>query len=273
MAADEMNAQAMEPTEPIVPELDQPEHDDSVSLEQIIGTGNAGASIGEQETGDAGNAPQSTRDAAPQADAAQQKVYRTQAEFDKAFGQRAAGLRRQWERERSEDLALAGIVRQRYQGKTLAEIQESIVLEEARELALETGYSEDEAVQKVRARHAYEQRQSGEVDHEVLDRMSRQMADFEQKYGIDLVPVMESDESLLQLVGEDGDLRDVMLAVLAKGAATAQKPAQNHDPQRRNAPRVETSGASRTAAIARDLTDDEFEKIDAALKRGLQVRV
>jgi hypothetical protein len=270
MAADEMNMQATEPTEPVVPELDQPEHDDSVSLEQVLsGTESATASVGEKETGD----QEPAGDAAPQADAAQEKVYRTQADFDRAFGQRAAGLRRQWERERSEDLALAGIVRQRYQGKSLADIRESLIAEEARELALETGYSEDEAVQKVQARHAYEQKQSGEIDHVILDKMSKQMADFEQKYGIDLVPVMESDESLLNLVGDDGDLRDVMIAVLSKRAEGTPKPAQIHEPQRPNAPRVETSGASRTAAVARDLTDDEFEKIDAMLKRGVQVRV
>lgn len=274
MAADELNVKATEPTEPIVPELDQPEIDDSVSLEQILGTEDADTTEGQQKTGDADDAPQSIGDAAPQADESQQAVYRTQADFDKAFGQRAAGLRRQWERERSEDLALASIVRQRFQGKTLAEIRDAFVHEEARELAQETGYSDEEAVQKVQARHKYEQAQPGNVDPVILDKMSRQMADFEEKHGIDLVPVMEADEGLLELVGEDGDLRDVMLAVLANRPAEKQQDtAPSQEAPRKTAPRVETAGATRSAAIARDLTDDEFEKIDAALKRGLQVRV
>lgn len=265
---------ATESTESTFTEVDQPDTRPVVSLEQILGDEPTKAADGQQKNG------AETGNAAPQPAPAQETVYRTQADFDRAFGQRSAGLRKQWERENAEDFAIAKAIRSRFPGKNPAEIHEAILQEEARQLAVDTGYSEEEAVQKVRARRDYERRASlpDGVDPDILDKMAGQMADFQQKYGIDLVPVMEADESLLQLVTSDGDLRDVMIAVLAKGGST-QKTAQEAakqvvsqmSQQQKSAPKVETSGAARSTSTARKMTDKEFDRINAALESGIRV--
>lgn len=267
---------ATETTESVPMEFDQPEERDEVSLAELLGEEQPVEGQGEEQEGAPAEQTANAGDASPQtADKKQEKLL-TQADFDRAFGERAAGLRRQWEREHAEELAIARTIRQRYQGKSVAEIEEALIAEEAKTLALDAGYSDEEALQKVRARHAYERQSSNEVDPALLAGMARQMDEFQAKYGIDLQAEIEADQSLIEAIGDDGDMKDLMIAVLAKKGAPA-RPAgtkANHTTtQKPTAPRVETAGAAPSAQAARVLTDAEIERIDRELSQGRYVRI
>ena len=232
---------------------------------------------GEQQEGAPAVQTANAGDASPQPAGNKQEKVLTQVDFDRAFGERAAGLRRQWEREHAEELAMARMIRQRYQGKSYSEIEESLIADEAKALALDAGYSDEEALQKVRARRAYERQSSGDVDPALLAGMAKQMDEFQTRYGIDLQAEIEADQSLIEAIGDDGDMKDLMIAVLAKKGAPA-KPVNVQQPtntttQKPNAPRVETAGPARSAQAARTLTDAEVERIDRELSQGRYVRI
>lgn len=260
-----------EPTEEEDSELDQPDENSYVSLDELSDDGT------DDDADDEGESDESQKSGdADRGDGKVQEGFRTQADFDKAFGQRSAGLRRQWEREHAEELAIANAVRRRYNGKSAAEIQEAMIQDQARELAADTGYSESEALKMVRARIEYDQRASApdNVDPKVLSRLAQQMDHYQEKYGIDLQAEMEADESLLEFASEDGDLGGVMVEVMARrNAKGVTKPKESAKPNRREVPKPVTSGATRAASGARKMTDADIDRIDRAAQRGAYVRL
>jgi len=269
---------ATEPTETVPMELDQPDEQDEVSLAELLGEEAPAEPVGEQQSGETVAQAAEAGAANPQPTEKKQEKLLTQADFDRVFGERAAGLRRQWEREHAEDLAVAKMIRHRYQGKSLAEIEDALIADEAKALALDAGYSDEEALQKVRARHAYERKSGDDVDPVLLANMAKQMDEFQARYGYDLQAEIEADQSLLDVVGDDGDLKDVMIAVLAKKAKNpATKPVNAPPPQqpvqKANVPRVEQGGPAPSAQSARSLTDADIDRIDEQLHRGRYVRV
>jgi hypothetical protein len=267
MAAEDFDLNdATEPREDEAPELDQPEDRSYVSLDQLLdGADGEVSEEGEQDSGVAARSAEKPPEG-----------FRTQADFDKAFGQRVAGLRKQWEREHAEELAIAETVRRRYQGKSAAEVQEAMILEEARELMVETGWSEEEAVKKVRARINFDRRAGAadDIDPETLERVAGQLQDFSDRFGIDLEAEIEKDQGLLKFIGKDGDLSRVMLEVGARRGLLAGKLGTKQDkPNRPAVPTPERHGAARSASVARKLTDSDIARIDAAAQRGIHVRL
>jgi hypothetical protein len=264
--------EATEPMEDEGLDIDQPDDYHSMSLDELLD----GGAEGEADEEGAPAQKQAKPGNADRGDGKNPEGFRTQADFDRAWGQRQAGMRKQFEREHAEELAIANAVRRRYQGKSAAEIQEAIILDQAKELAADTGYSEEEALRMVRARVEFDERANvpDGVDPKVLKRMSAQMDQYQTKYGIDLQAEIEADESLLEFVGEDGDLSGAMIEVQARRkAAEAAQPNRDAQPQRRSVPKPETSGAARSASVAKQLRDSDFARIDAAVQRGLHVRI
>lgn len=268
------------------PELDHPADANSVSYDQLFseGTPESGA---EGEKGASDEQSEMTG-AADQQPPVEQRVYRTQAEFDKAWGERTGSLRKQLEREHAEDLAIASAVRRRYGQKSAAEIQEQMIKDEARELTERSDYTLEEAEQRVRARYDYERRSSmpDDVDPAMVDSMLAQVNDFQRDWNINLVEEMQADPSLEKLVSDTGDLSKVGLAVLAKrqnggqgGAQTvmqrvaARQAQEQGQPQgqRQTVPKPERGGARSGANTSQALSDKDFDKMDALIARGIKI--
>lgn len=278
----EVTAQTQEAA---TPEIDQPDNANSVPYDQLFSE-DAPESGAEGETGATGEQPENTGDA-DQQPPANQTVYRTQAEFDKAWGERTGSLRKQLEREHADDLAIASAVRRRYGAKSAAEIQDAMIKDEARELTERSDYTLEEAEQRVRARYDYERRSTlpDDVDPAIYDKMVTQVSDFQRDFGIDLVKAMQADPSLEKLVDENtGDLSKVGLAVLAKrkqgGQAGAQSVAQRvaaHQAQgqpqgqRPSVPKPERGGARSGANAGQMLSDKDFDKMDAIIESGRKI--
>lgn len=281
---EEVTAQTQENA---APELDQPDDTNSVPYDQLFSE-DAPESGAEGQTGAAGNKPETTGDA-DQQPPAEQTVYRTQAEFDKAWGERTGSLRKQLEREHADDLAIANAVRRRYGSKSAAEIQEQMIKDEARELTERSDYTQEEAEQRVRARYDYERRSNlpDDVDPAVYDKMVSQVNDFQRDFGIDLVKAMQADPSLEKLVDENtGDLSKVGLAVLAKQKAGGQGGAQTvlqrvaarqaqeqgqPQVQTQSVPKPERGGARSGAKAGQPLSDKDFDRMDALIARGVKI--
>lgn len=260
---------ATEPNELVIPEIDQPDDRTYASLEQVLNGDLDSLTDGSNTIGaDAGTADQPVAEQPA-------KVFRSQAEFDKAFGERAAGLRKQWERENAEKFAIANAASQRYQGKSAAEIQDAMILDRAKELAADTGYSEEESLKMVRARIDFERGADAPdaIDPVVYGRIEKQVADFHERYQINIAEEIDKDNTLLDRCdAETGDLTNAMLDFLAKRRAA--DPAQTKpNAVKPAAPVVEKTGAARSASVAFNPTDADIDRIDKQLQRGFHVRV
>jgi hypothetical protein len=286
MVADDINLnESTEQPEGAEREIDQPSQYPTVSMESLLGEADGNPAEPKAEKGATAAKAATPGDANPQPSKGDEPVYRTQADLDRAFGQRAAQLRRQIEREHADDLAVAKAIRSRYPGKSLAEIQDAIIQDEAKELALNAGYSEEEALQKVQARRDFERRASmpDGVDPDILQKMADQMDDFGNRFGLDLQAEIEADEGLLKLISPEGDMSAVALELLDRRSKSGAGPKNliqqaaalrnpNSAPAQPVAPRVERRAPAASAASAGfELTDALVAKIDAELQKGHRV--
>jgi len=267
--ADFMNPAATEPGTPVNPDLDQPEQD-TVSLNDLFDAGDAGSDAGEQENGVAVD-EQQAENATPQPENTAPDKPLSQADFNRAFAERSADLRRQFQREHAEDLSLAQFVKEYFPGKTPEEIDGLLISAEANQLAARTGWSEDEAIEKVRARHDYMRRGSADyVDPQRLQMLQRQLESINKEKKIDFLEIIQGDPYLAEQVDSGRmDIKDAYAYHLE------QKIAQNNQPpaKRRTAPPVERSATASGIPNVRDIPDPLYRKINEALSRGQKVRI
>jgi hypothetical protein len=262
--ADLENFEAMEPDVPVTPELDQPDQD-AVSLTDLLDAGDMEAAPGEQENGE-----EQAENATPQPEAKPQEKTLTQADFNRVFAERSAELRRQFEREHEDDLSLARFVREYFPGKTVDEIDEALISAEASQLSAKTGWSVEEAIEKVRARHEYMRRGSAEyVDPQRLQTLQRQLETINREKNIDFLEIIKNDPYLAQQVDSGKmDIKDAYTYYLE------QKLAQNQQaPKRRVPPPVERSATASGIPNTTEIPDSLYHKINDMLSRGQKVRL
>ncbi|MEF9975007.1 MAG: hypothetical protein RR893_13895, partial [Clostridia bacterium] len=185
-------------TEPDVselPELDQPDDLGTVSLDDVRAKEVPEGADGEIATGEA----RTEGDADPQPNEAQDHPI-SQAEFDRIFGERARGLRRQFQKEHGDELALAELVRGAYPGMTREAIEDALLTQQAHALAEQTGWDEEEAKQKIVARRAFDRYghagEAPELPDPHVALLQRQLSEIKDSKGIDMLEIIDRDAFL-----------------------------------------------------------------------------
>lgn len=245
------------------PESDQQAEVDAVSLDELNGEAEDLTETGEAATG----AEESEGAADPQPED-EEKPTLTQSAFDRAFGERANGLRKQFQREHHDDLMLADAVRKAYPGMTVDEIADELLTEQAKALAEETGWTQDEAKAKLKARRQFESTgKTGEpeVDPHV-EMLGKQLEEIRKREGINMLEIAQNDPYLTEQINSGAmDFKDALLYYYRNRTASEQRP--------RTAPRVEKRASVAGANTAHEWNDKEIERADAALKAGRKVRL
>ena len=269
--AESVTPGAIEPNDIMEPELDQPE-DDVVSLEALLSDGESDQTTDEQENVVADDDQQQAEPDAPQSEQVDPKKPLTQADVDRIIAGRRDGFRRQFEREHADDLRLAQLVKDHFSGKTPEEIDEDLISVEATRLAAETGWTEEEATEKVRARHNYMRNGSpGYVDPKHLELLQKQLSDIKKADGIDFLEIVKEDQFLAEQVDSGRmDIKDAYIHYLKNGKTN--QPARPSMPKKAPPP-VEKSAAARGIPSNTPISDATFRKINEALKSGQKVRV
>lgn len=268
--AEMVNQEAIELNEIEQPEIDQPGDSDSLSLDEVLGSGEtADDQTGEQPTG----AETQAGDADPQPKQTKQGRTYTQeefqAEFDKAFSARANGLRNQFAREHREELELAAMVKRTFPGMKPEEIDDKLLTEEARSIAASTGWTEQEAKDKIKARRAYERTgRTQEESDPYLDMLQSQVDTIMARDGVDMVKVLNDDQSLAKKVDAgEMDIKDAYAHYLKSGGAKpSAKPATKP-------PVVQKRAGAASTPSGRVLSDADIDRIDEQLRRGQKVRM
>lgn len=268
--AENETIRAIEPDDVAQPELDQPE-DYAVSLNDLLDQEPTEQTEGEQENVVADDDQQEAESDAPQPTGKPGKAL-TQADVDRIIAERRDGFRRQFERERSDDLELAGSVKSLFPGLTLQQIEDRLLSVEAARLAAETGWDEEEALKKVRARHEYERYNTAKpVDPQRVKMLQKQLADIQKDDGIDFLEVVKADQFLAEQVDSGRmDIKDAYIHYLKQQKPNAKPAVQT---TKRAAPPVEKSTPAIGVPARRNITDREFKAINDALKSGRPVRV
>lgn len=266
--ADNSNTGASEPNVEFNPGLDQPD-DDVVTLDALLDQEQPEAEPGEQENVEADADQQEAESDAPQPDQKASEKVLTQADFNKAFAARSAELRRQFERERAEDFELARVVKEHFNGKSVEEIDEELMSAEARQLAAETGWDEEEALKKVRARHNY--MRPGELDPVRLDKLRSQLNEVNKRSGLDFIAIVQADPVLSDGI-ESGrmDINQAYMAYLENQAHNKTAPPSK---PKKAPPPIEKGATAGAMPKNGQISDEAFRKINEALQRGQKVRV
>lgn len=275
MAVEKLITESAEvPTETDVPVYDQPDTEDSVPLSSLLGTGEPSEQqTGEETTSESNSEGDAHPQPEPQPQARTYTQEEFQAEFNKAFGRRADEIRQQARREIgrevSPDLELARLVKAAFPGMDSAAIENTLLQNQARELAEKTGWSLDEATSKIKARREFERGSpTTPTDIEQTPRfklLDAQRAELNEREGIDILAIIAADPYLTEQVDTGRmDIKDAYMHYLKTNSTTTTKkpPAP---------PRIEKRGSAPSTPNVRKMSDAEVMRIDAQLKRGVKV--
>lgn len=225
---------------------------ESVSLEELGDSGNEAP----QESAQPAEAPEPEDAAQPEETPPEPESV---DELNQLLEQNAQTLRAQFAEENAEALALAEAVKRAFPGMTAQQVQERLLQAQAQALAEETGWSEEEALEKLKARARYEQPVAPEDAHLTL--LRSQVADVKRRTGLDMAQIIQKDEYLTQQINSKAmDVKDAYAWYL------------EHSLKRKPAP-VDTRAGAAARPASKRLSDADIKRIDEALKRGVHVRV